>query len=128
MHGLPTDLDLSPFVGTTLDTVTFAMYTVHFVFESDSLSSTTEPYRCSISTTALYTYRLYANAESVAEEVPLKHSSAMQLTGASVVAVNREGKGTLVLTLDQGRELKIIEDDRPYECYTLAIKGEEVFV
>ena len=118
MHGIPVGLDLSPFVGTKLDSVCFSENTVHFQFGPT----------CSITVDASYEYRLGSDLASVPEVVPPTTTSVMIMVGAVVLNVEQQGKGTLVLNLDNGRQLKVIEEVVPYESYRFVLRGEEVFV
>lgn len=117
MHGLPTGFDFSPFVGTTLELVSFSENTVSFRLGD-----------CLITVDASYEYRLGPHVVSVTEVVPPKTTAVLFLLGATVESVAQDGKGTLVLNLDHGRWLRIIEEDIPYECYRFVVKGQEYFV
>lgn len=118
MWGLPDKFDYTPFVGRELESVSFAVNAVHFSFGSG----------CSVTTDVSYSYQFGGDVVVTLERVPPARSRVMQLAGRTIVGVNQEGKGTLVLLLNDGARLVFHEEQLPYESYRFVCGGKEVFV
>src|SRR5688572_5085924 len=102
MYGLPPDFDASPFVGCTLECVSFSENTIHFSFDRN----------VSVTVTSAFDHiqNTYANGEPLS--VPVQESQLMQLTGHSVQMAEGSEDGTLTLVFTNGQQL-IVYDDLP---------------
>jgi hypothetical protein len=73
---------------------------------------------------------LSLDGESLREEdsSPSTLARFTALSGHRIVGAGAEGRGTLVLTFDDGQTLRVIEDGDAYECYELHLGGREIIV
>jgi Family of unknown function (DUF6188) len=111
MYGLPKELDLSFFVGKTLESITFGINVIHLSFD------------CGVQISLESSYQQQRKSE-VGHRVGLiqsvfkcQNSSLMQFLEQSVVSAVAGDDGTLSLTFDNGDVLHCIEDPGPYERY-----------
>lgn len=112
MRGLPDNIDLSFFVGKTLESVTFGYYVIHFLF-SDSVSITLE---------SSYQQQEAGEAEqgklALWRKLPVSESKLMQLIKHSVVSATGSMDGTMVLKFDDGQVLTLFDSSAPqFESY-----------
>jgi hypothetical protein len=112
MYGLSKDLDLSFFVGKTLNSVSFSLNTIYFGFDGN----------VSIDLSSSYQHQQKADIEcqqsgTIQAVFKCPNSSLMQLLEHSVILATAGDDGSLSLTFDNGDVLKCIETPGPYECY-----------
>ena len=117
MYGLPDNLDLTPFAGVRLDSITFAEYTVHLAFEKD-LAITIE---------AFYVYNSSPCA-NVDQGRPIEHSRLLELVGLSLRCATRDGRDTLSLHFDDNKVLTIFDKSVQYESFIIAIGNQRIIV
>lgn len=115
MYSLPKDFDPALFVGRELQRICFPPYGWELQFEDSICIKVFGP--------------LSLGAESLREEgsSPSTLSRLTALPGRRVVVADTEGRGTLVLTFDDGQTLRVIEDGDAYECYHLHL-GERAII
>jgi len=111
VYGLPGDFDASPFVGRTLDLVSFSANTIHFNFDDD------------VSITVEGTYDHITPSGEAECEVPVEHSALMQLVGESVLIAEASEDGTLDLLFSNKQRLIVYDNSDQYESYKINIRG-----
>src|SRR5262249_6843397 len=123
MYGLPKDLDLSFFVGKTLNTITFAAFNIYFGFEAG---------RIKISLMSSFQHQQKADVDSfqvgVMQSCPVTHSTLMSLLEKTVTTAVGNEEGTLTLTFDDGQVLRCFENEGPYEQYSFTDGKNEYYV
>jgi hypothetical protein len=115
MYGLSKDLDISFFVGRTLNSITFGLSVIYFNFDKGVSVNLTSSYRHQKEYDA--DHRQLGTIQTVFK---CQNSSLMQLLEHSVVSARAgddDEAGTLSLTFDNGDLLSFIETPGPYECY-----------
>lgn len=117
MKGLPKTFDLSPFVGRTVDEVSFTVNTVSFNFDADLVLTVEGPVEHSpaLGTTAL-----------AVGEPPFSESRLMQLAGHQVTSATVEDDGGLSLFFEDGQSLRCMRGPEPYECFQIRHGGQEI--
>jgi hypothetical protein len=118
MHGLPDDFEPERFVGKTLDTVTFAAYTVHFRFADGDW----------VSTEVSFTFRNETDDPVTDQALPVRSSTVMRLVGARVAAASSSREGRLTLHFEGGGLLEFHDDGPRYESYHVRLGGDELHV
>lgn len=112
MYGLPEDIDVSFFVGKTLNVVSFAVNVIHLIFDGEV--------RINIESSFQHqqTHEVVSHQLGTIQSVyMIQASSLMQLAGHAVVAALGIEDGTLKLTFDHGHVLQCLDDSEGYECY-----------
>jgi Family of unknown function (DUF6188) len=122
MYGLPKDIDVSFFVGKTLNVVSFAVNVVHLIFD-DGISINIE---------SSYRHQQKHEVEhhqlgTMQSVYMIEVSPIMQLAGHAVVAALGTKDGTLTLTFDHGQVLHCLDDMQGYECYNFT-DGEKLWI
>ena len=120
MYPLSDDFDSAAFVGLTLGRLAFTSNTIEFEFDPDGLIRALGEVR-------------HDGADGQATwydggTVPLGNTGLTQLLDATVNEASVEPRATLVLTFNNGQELRVIEDTTAYESYHLQIGGRDVIV
>lgn len=122
MYGLPKDLDLSFFVGKTLDSITFAAVNVFFNFQDDIM----------ITVMSSFQYQRKLDMDNLhigsIQSVPVSNSALMSLIGLVVTVACGDDDGTLSLTFEDGQTLRILENKKPYEQYSFTDGKNEYVV
>ena len=118
MFGFPEDLDLTPLVGATLDTVAFAAFTIHLSFDGG--------HRITIE--GCVGYRAGDDDEERWDVVPPASSGLMRLTGQTVTSWQRIDRERVELDFDGGGHLVLVDDQPNYEAVQLLIDGVETIV
>ena len=122
MYGLPKDLDLSFFIGKTLNSVAFAVNVIHLNFD-DGVSINLE-------SSFQHLHELdVANRQlgTIQSVYLIQLSSLMQLAGKAVVAAAGKEDGKLKLTFDNGHVLYCRDDTEGYECYNFT-DGQRLWI
>jgi hypothetical protein len=116
MYALPEDFDPAVFLDHELQRVCFPPYGLELQFAK------------SISLKVFGVLSL--DGESLREEAssPGTLARLTALPGHRIVAASTEGRGTLVLTFEEGQTLRVIEDGDAYECYHLRLEEREIIV
>jgi len=112
MLGLPKDFDTSFFVGCTLEMVCFAQYQVNLHFDQRI---------------RVVVLGAYSESNDRVREVPVQESSLMSLVGAVVSRATPGSDGSLTLEFGTGQHLRIYDNSRHYESYSIA-NGDEVTI
>jgi hypothetical protein len=119
VYKLPADLDLTMFVGRTVDALTFTENTVHFVLSGDDdLSITVEGETL---------HELEAGG-IYSETVPATETRLVQLLGRTVTRASSEGDVTLRLEFEGGHTVRIIGESDLYEMYRITFGSREIIV
>ena len=122
MYGLPKDIDLSFFVGNTLNVVSFAVNVIHLNFDGGVC----------INIESSFQHHQQHDVElhqigTLQSMHGIQASSLMQLAGHSVITAVGTEVGTLTLTFDHGHVLHCLDDLQGYECYNFT-DGERLWV
>jgi hypothetical protein len=117
MYGLPSDFDVSPFIGRRLDSVTFYEFMVHFSFEDGP----------QVSAESGFLFRR-SSGELVRQTPPISQSDVIGLVGKLVTSASASEEGTLNLTFDNGAFVEFRDDLPNYESYSVYIGGQRTIV
>jgi hypothetical protein len=118
MYGLPTDFDPQVFVGRQLDRITFAVNVIVLAF-SDQLT---------VSVLGSLPYRVAATIEPSVDRPPVSCTSLVSIAGRSVVAFDLKSRRELVLELEGGASITLIDDSDSYECFLIYNGAREIIV
>lgn len=122
MYGLPNDIDLSFFVGQTLNMVSFAVNMIHFNFDEGigiTVQSTFQHQQ---------KFDVESNLVGTFQSVhKIQNSSLMRLAGNVVASASAGDDGTLSITFDNGDVLHCFDDDKGYECYNFT-DGKKLWI
>jgi hypothetical protein len=118
MYGLRSDFDPSVFVGHRLERVTFAENVILLVF-SEALT-------VSISGTVLY--QDAADTSPKRERPPVAHTSLVGAVGRTVEATELKSPQELILRLEGGFSITLLDDSDEYECYLISVGDHETVV
>ena len=122
MYGLPKDIDLSFFVGKTLNVVSFATNVIHLDFDGG----------VKISLESSFQHQQKSDVEhtqigTIQSVYLIQTSSLMQLANHTVVSAIGTEDGTLTLTFDHGHVLKCLDAPNGYESYNFT-DGERTWI
>jgi len=118
VYGLPSDLDLSFWSGTTLDQVCIGQNDVqlHFSLPPVSLSAQTS-------------YRITTSTDSTTyKSSPGGASELVGLLGAMVTRALDSGDGTLRIEFSNSIVIDFFDEDPNYECYQVEHDGQVIVV
>jgi hypothetical protein len=118
MYGLPADFDPNIFAGRRIEAITFAENVIVIVF-SDALT-------VSISGTILY--QEATDTSHRRERPPVAHTSLVGAVGRAVVATELKSPQELILRLEGGFAVTLLDDSDAYECYLISVAGREIIV
>lgn len=118
MHGLPATFDATVFVGSTLDSVTFAVNVIHLAFDSG----------LSISVNARVCYRAEVAQVTLVDELPVRESRLMLLIGKAVSGAACDTNGFLTLELEDGGLIQVTDELSNFESYSITTPDGEIFV
>jgi hypothetical protein len=113
MHGLPKDFDGTFFIGRTLEMVCFNENQVYLHFDA----------KLTITIESAFAYK-----DELLVKVPVHDSNLMELLGSSVLTWQGDKDGTLSLTFERGRTLKVYDTTKQYESYTISYEGKVIIV
>lgn len=118
MYGLPPDLDLSFWSGSTLNQVCIGQNDVqlHFSLPPVSLSSQTS-YRVTTST-----------GSATYEKSRTGASHLVELLGMTVTRASDRGQGTLRIEFGESVSVEVFDEDPNYECYQVKHDGQLIVV
>lgn len=122
MYGLPKDIDLSFFVGKTLNVVSFATNVIHLKFDGG----------VSISLESTFQHQQKIDVElnhagTIQSVYLIQTSSLMQLSNHAVDSATGTEDGRLTLVFDNGHVLHCLDDQEGYECYNFT-DGERLWI
>jgi hypothetical protein len=121
MHGLPKNLDLSFFLGKTLESISFVAFNIHFGFDSG----------VSITVMSSFQHQQKTDVENfragTIQSLPVMHSALMTLLELQVTSATGDDEATLSLDFSDGQVLRFFEDTKMYEQYTFT-DGENEYV
>lgn len=118
MYGLPNDFDASVFVGRRIESVTFAENVIILAF-SEAVS-------VSISGTVLY--QESGDTSRKRERPPIAHTSLVGAVGRAVEATELKSPQELILRLEGGFSVTLLDDSDAYECYLISLGDREIVV
>ena len=118
MYGLPKDFDVSVFIGKTLDLVCFSVNTVNLIFEKN----------VSIIIMSSFIYQHNCTENTNIQKIPVSSSDLMCLVGQVIEHAEGHENGALVLHLDNGQILTILDEFQQYESYMINIGDKEIIV
>jgi len=118
VYGLPPDLDLSFWSGTTLDQLCIGQNDVqlHFSQPVVSLSAQTS-YRVTTST-----------GRTTYKSPPKGASQLVELLGLPVIRAFDSGEGTLRIEFGNAISVEFFDEDPNYECYQVQHDGRLIVV
>ena len=122
MYGLPKDIDVSFFVGKTLNVVSFAVNVSHLNFDSEVRISIESSFQLQEKHDVEHSQM--GTKQSV---YLIQASSLMQLAGQSVIAATGAEDGTLSLFFERGQVLHCLDDLSGYECYNFS-DGKQLWI
>ena len=118
MYGLPLDLDLSFWSGTTLDQVCIGQNDVQLNFSLPAVRlSAQTSYRVTTST-----------GSSTYESARTGASHLVELLGMTVTRAFDSGQGTLRIEFGESSSVEVFDDDPNYECYQVKHDGRIIVV
>lgn len=118
MYGLPRDLDLSFWSGTTLDQVCVGEHDVQLNFSLPAV-------RLSAQTS----YRVTTSTGSSIYESPRTGASRLvELLGMTVTRAFDGGKGTFRIEFGESISVEFFDDDPDHECYQVRYDGRVIVV
>jgi len=122
MYGLPNGIDLSFFVGKTLNVVSFATNVIHFKFDGG----------VGINLESSFQHQQKIDVEqnqigTIQSVYLIQTSSLIQLANHTVVSAIGTDDGTLTLTFDHGHVLKCLDPSRDYESYNFT-DGKQLWI
>jgi hypothetical protein len=124
MHGVPEHLDLTPFIGTTLDHVLICLYTLHFVFEGNPWTEK----KYVISVEGCWEVR---DAQSVViDKAASGERDAYRihrLLGHNVAETKVNPPESFTLIFDNGWTLTLV-DDSYYDCCHIRVGDSEIHI
>jgi len=118
VYGLPPDLDLSFWSGTTLVQVCIGQNDVQLNFSMPAVRlSAQTSYRVTTST-----------GSSVSENSPRGASHLIELLGMTVTRALDNGQGTLRIEFGASIALEVFDEDPNHECYQVEHDGQLIVV
>lgn len=125
MYGVPAQLDLTPFVGTTLDQIRFGQFQIHFTFSGEPGTADR-----GVSVEGYWELRDGQSALIDAAVVNDERDSYKihRLLGRTVTAIGLNPPKSLTLFFDNGLELTIVDDSDQYECCRISTGTEETHI
>lgn len=119
MKGLPKTFDVSFFVGSTVDQVSFTVNNVSLNFDTGVI----------LTVEGSFEHRVgLGETGPEVGQAPVSESKLMQLAGHQVTESAVEDDGGLRLLFKDGRSLRCIRDPGPYECFQIRLSGGEEIV
>ncbi len=118
MYGLPDDFDPDVFLGRRLESVTFAVNVVVLGF-SDQLT---------VSISGTVVYQESPDSGERREQPPAVQTSLIAAVGRAVETTELKSPRELVLWLEKGFRLVLLDDSDMYECYLISLGDREIVV
>jgi len=126
MYGVPEQLDLTPFIGTTLDYIGVAKYQVHFVFGGDPW---TEKNR-GVTTQGYWEMR---DSQSVVIDKATENDDREafrihRLLSHRVTEIKVSPPESFTLVFDNGWMLTFVDDSSQYESCHIQVGDREIHI
>jgi hypothetical protein len=118
MYGLDTTIDLSFLKGNEIIQIAIGIYQVIFVFDNS----------IKLSVESEFTVRAHEGDSRWQSGRPSAAAPALRLLGASVKSVEGQADGTLELVFSEGMSLKVFDNTKEYESYTITRAGQTIVV
>jgi len=119
MYGLPSDFDVSAFIGIELVQISFSANTIHLVFEPD----------VQVTIESSFVVQAGPDLPPLKDSPPLKSSNMMTLISQRVRSASSSAiDGSLTLHFEGGGFILFIDDSENYESYKIVIQGKEIIV
>lgn len=118
MYDIPDSFDPQVFVGRALESITFAVNVVTFVFETSAV----------LSLQFGYSFRFGEGQASSSETVPVAATRVLDLIGLRVETCRIFRKRELVIGFSGGAQLRCLESPAPFESYIIQVGGDEWIV
>ena len=115
MYDIPDSFDSQVLVGRVLESITFAVNVVTFVFESAAV----------LSLQFGYSYRLRDGQASSSETVPVTATGVLDLLGRQVETCRIFRNRELVIGFSGGAQLRCLETPEPFESYIIQVGSDE---
>ena len=121
MHGVPADLDLQRFVGTTLDSLTLCQYQASLGFEAYDSNPTNPRVTVVVSVQGSWELRDSSGQLSARGEPDAGGAAHVlhHLLGCTVVATGIDPPSWFSLHFDNGQDLRIFDDSEQYESFSI---------
>jgi hypothetical protein len=125
MYGVPENLDLSPFVGTTLDAISLSQWQIQFVFSGDPKEMTR--------VVAVEGYWEMRDAQSLLIDKALEHDERdvykiHRLLSRTVTETKVDPPKSFSLVFDNGWMLTFVDDSGQYESCHIYVDGSELHI
>jgi hypothetical protein len=118
MYGLDTTIDLSFLMGRELIQIAIGIHQVIFVFDhSTSLAVESE-----------FSLTWREGASIWRAGMPTAAAPALRLLGAAVDGVRGQEDGTLEIEFSGGNSLKVLDNKKEFESYTITRPGQTIVV
>lgn len=118
MYGLPDDFDPGVFVGRRLESITFAENVIVLTFS--------EGVTVSISGTVFY--QEAADTPRRRERPLTTHTSFVGAVGRTVEATDLKSPQELILRLEKGFSITLVDDSDEYESYLISLGDRDIAV
>jgi hypothetical protein len=118
MYGLPRDFDPQIFVGRELETITYAVNVIVLAFAE----------RLTVSVSGSLPYRTGPGVNPAVDRPPVPHTELVGLVGRTVVGTQLRSSRELVLDLEGGGFVTLLDDSETYECYLINTGDREIVV
>jgi hypothetical protein len=118
MYGLPDDFDSAVFVARRLESVTFAENVIVLTF-SNALT---------VSISGTVCYRESPDSPERRERPMAAQTSLIGAVGRAVEATELRSPRELIVRLERGFFVTLLDDSDAYECYLISLDGQEIIV
>jgi hypothetical protein len=113
MNGLPSDLDLTPLVGTSVNQICFGMHQLQIHFDERSGVFVESPV-------------VFSGIEGdiPIDDYAIDASLLCRLLGGRVIEATRDSQGGLILRFDGGNALHVLNDGPNFESFQVRLPGQ----
>ena len=122
MHGVPSDLPLSAFVGCTLDQVCIGQFQLQFHFSGERGAGGG---RISVEGGWQLHDATGAELDAFQEHLDRRHYRIHVLLGRTVAEFSIDAPRSFQLVFNSGHRLTVYDDSDRYESFSVAPRGEE---
>lgn len=126
MYGVPEQLDLAPFVGTTLENISLAKFQIQFIFGGDPWAGK----HCVVAVEGYWEMR-DAQSALIDKAIPPDERDVYklhQVLGRTVTATQVKPPESFTLIFDNGWTLTFVDDSPQYESCHVYIGDNEIHI
>jgi hypothetical protein len=113
MNGLPSDLDLTPFVGTSVNQICFGMHQLQIHFDERS--------GMFVESSVVFSG---IEGDIPIDDYAIGASLLCRLLGGRVIEATRDSQGGLILRFDGGNALHVLNDGPNFESFQVRLPGQ----